>query len=102
MAPKDAVDRIHRKVPEEARAPKESRVSKDEKAPEEDLEDAEKRQQILEEAEKVVIKEDTSLPKPICVRLNVTDPAIVKLGSPQVGDTWNPCACAGPDTLLAF
>lgn len=47
-------------------------------------------------------KEDTSLPKPICVRLNVTDPAIVKLGSPQVGDTWNPCACAGPDTLLAF
>ena len=43
MAPKDAVDRIHRKVPKEARAPKESRVSKDEKAPEEDLEDAEKR-----------------------------------------------------------
>lgn len=50
------MDRIHRKVPKEARAPKESRVSKDEKAPEEDLEDAEKRQQILEEAEKVVIR----------------------------------------------
>lgn len=40
-----------------------------------------KRQQVLEEAKKVIIKEDTSLPKPVRIRLDVTDPAIVKLRS---------------------
>lgn len=43
----------------------------------------EKRQKVLEEAKKVVIKEDPSLPKPIRIRLDVTDPALVKLGSPE-------------------
>ncbi|KAL4760509.1 asparagine--tRNA ligase DED81 [Aspergillus foveolatus] len=46
-------------------------------------EEAEKRRLVLEEAKKVVIKEDTSLPKPVRIRLDVTDPAIVKLGSPE-------------------
>ncbi|GIC84855.1 asparagine--tRNA ligase DED81 [Aspergillus udagawae] len=45
--------------------------------------EAEKRQKVLEEAKKVVITEDTSLPKPVRIRLDVTDPAIVKLGSPE-------------------
>ena len=45
--------------------------------------EAEKRQQVLEEAKKVVIKEDPSLPKPVKIRLDVTDPAVVKLGSPE-------------------
>ncbi|KAL4786762.1 hypothetical protein BJX76DRAFT_320182 [Aspergillus varians] len=45
--------------------------------------EAEKRELILEEAKKVVIKEDPSLPKPVRVRLDVTDPAIVKLGTPE-------------------
>lgn len=42
-------------------------------------EEKEKRQQTLEEAKKVVIKEDPSLPKPVRIRLDVVDPAIVKL-----------------------
>lgn len=42
-------------------------------------EEAEKRQQILEEAKKVIVKEDASLPKPVKVRLDETDPKIVKL-----------------------
>lgn len=46
-------------------------------------EESDKRQQILEEAKKVVIKEDPSLPKPVRIRLDVTDPAVVKLGSPE-------------------
>lgn len=46
-------------------------------------EEADKRQQVLEEAKKVVIKEDPSLPKPTRIHLDVTDPAIVKLGSPE-------------------
>ncbi|KAI2730862.1 hypothetical protein CBS147332_2714 [Penicillium roqueforti] len=41
--------------------------------------EADKRQKVLEDAKKVVIKEDTSLPKPVRIRLDVTDPAIVKL-----------------------
>jgi asparaginyl-tRNA synthetase len=45
--------------------------------------EAEKRQKVLEEAKKVVITEDASLPKPVRIRLDVTDPAIVKLGSPE-------------------
>ncbi|KAJ5589922.1 hypothetical protein N7450_003894 [Penicillium hetheringtonii] len=45
--------------------------------------ESDKRQQVLEEAKKVIIKEDTSLPKPVRIRLDVTDPAIVKLRSPD-------------------
>lgn len=45
--------------------------------------EADKRQKVLEEAKKVVIKEDTSLPKPVRVRLDVTDPAIIKLRTPE-------------------
>jgi asparaginyl-tRNA synthetase len=43
----------------------------------------EKRQAVLEEAKKVVLKEDESLPKPVRIRLSVTDPAIVKLRAPD-------------------
>ncbi|KAN0070363.1 hypothetical protein V8E54_011232 [Elaphomyces granulatus] len=42
-------------------------------------EEAEKRRLVLEEAKKVVIQEDSSLPKPLKIRLDVTDPSIVKL-----------------------
>ncbi|KAE8146322.1 hypothetical protein BDV25DRAFT_162744 [Aspergillus avenaceus] len=45
--------------------------------------EADKRRLVLEEAKKIVIKEDTSLPKPVKIRLDVTDPATVKLGSPE-------------------
>ncbi|KAJ5504500.1 hypothetical protein N7463_007374 [Penicillium fimorum] len=45
--------------------------------------EADKRQLVLEEAKKIVIKEDTSLPKPVRVRLDVTDPAIIKLRTPE-------------------
>ncbi|KAL3471680.1 hypothetical protein BJX99DRAFT_19896 [Aspergillus californicus] len=45
--------------------------------------EAEKRRLVLEEAKKVVIKEDTSLPKPVKVRLDETNPAIVTLGTPE-------------------
>ncbi|MCJ1307463.1 hypothetical protein MMC25_001109 [Agyrium rufum] len=40
-----------------------------------------KRQQILEEAKKVTISQDASLPKPTHIRLDQQDPAIVKLRS---------------------
>ncbi|KAL4957982.1 hypothetical protein BDW69DRAFT_155097 [Aspergillus filifer] len=46
-------------------------------------EEADKRRLILEEAKKIVLKEDESLPKPVRIRLDVTDPAIIKLGSPE-------------------
>ena len=46
--------------------------------------ESDKRQQILEEAKQVVVKEDPSLPKPVRIRLDVTDPTVVKLGSPEV------------------
>ena len=42
-------------------------------------EEAAKRQQILEEAKKVVIQEDTSLPEPVKIRLDETDPEKVTL-----------------------
>ncbi|KAK1148343.1 asparagine--tRNA ligase [Aspergillus melleus] len=45
--------------------------------------EADKRQALLEEAKKVIIKEDTSLPKPVKIRLDVTDPAVVTLGKPE-------------------
>jgi asparaginyl-tRNA synthetase len=46
-------------------------------------EEAEKRHAILEEAKKVVVKEDSSLPRPVKIRLHVTDPSIVRLGSAE-------------------
>jgi asparaginyl-tRNA synthetase len=45
--------------------------------------EAEKRQAVLEEAKKVVITENPSLPKPVRIRLDVTDPAVVKLRAPE-------------------
>ncbi|CEJ61747.1 Putative Asparaginyl-tRNA synthetase [Penicillium brasilianum] len=45
--------------------------------------EAEKRQKVLDEAKKVVITEDASLPKPVRIRLDVTDPAIVSLRTPE-------------------
>lgn len=45
----------------------------------------EKRKLVLEEAKKVIIKEDESLPKPLKIRLNETDPAKIKL-RPSDGD----------------
>jgi asparaginyl-tRNA synthetase len=47
-------------------------------------EEALRRQKVLEEAKKVVIKENASLPKPVRIRLDETDPKKVKLGD---GDT---------------
>lgn len=45
--------------------------------------EAAKRQQVLEEAKKVIIHEDTSLPAPLKIRLDETDPAKIKLGSAE-------------------
>lgn len=42
-------------------------------------EDAEKRKLVLDEAKKVVIKEDTSLPTPVRIKLDEKDPEKVKL-----------------------
>ncbi|PGG96663.1 asparagine-tRNA ligase [Helicocarpus griseus UAMH5409] len=42
-------------------------------------EEAEKRRLVLEEAKKVIIKEDESLPKPLKIRLSETDPEKIKL-----------------------
>lgn len=43
--------------------------------------EAAKRRQVLEEAKKIVIKEDASLPAPTRIRLQETDPAKIKLGT---------------------
>ncbi|KAJ5815444.1 Asparagine--tRNA ligase cytoplasmic [Penicillium riverlandense] len=45
--------------------------------------EADKRHKVLEEAKKVVIKEDASLPSPVRIRLDVTDPAVVQLRAPE-------------------
>lgn len=50
-------------------------------------EEAEKRARVLEEAKKVVVKEDASLPKPVKIRLDETDPAVVK---PRASDSDSP------------
>ena len=42
-------------------------------------EEADKRRLVLEEAKKVILEEDESLPKPIKIRLSDKDPSIVKL-----------------------
>lgn len=62
---------------------KKKKMAKEQSLAIREKEEAEKRQLVLEEAKKVVIKEDPSLPKPVRIRLDVTDPAIVKLGSPD-------------------
>ncbi|EGD98019.1 asparaginyl-tRNA synthetase [Trichophyton tonsurans CBS 112818] len=41
-------------------------------------EEADKRRLVLEEAKKVILKEDDSLPKPVKIRLNEKDPAVVR------------------------
>ncbi|KAJ9614121.1 asparagine--tRNA ligase [Cladophialophora chaetospira] len=43
--------------------------------------DADRRKAVLEEAKKVVLEEDKSLPEPIRIRLNVVDPVKIKLGT---------------------
>lgn len=43
--------------------------------------EAVKRQQVLEEAKKLIIKEDASLPKPVRIRLDDTDESKLKLGT---------------------
>ncbi|KAL1955304.1 hypothetical protein VTO42DRAFT_8836 [Malbranchea cinnamomea] len=48
-------------------------------------EEAEKRRLVLEEAKKVVIKEDESLPKPVRIRLDEKDPEKIKLGGTEDG-----------------
>ncbi|KAJ5533243.1 hypothetical protein N7504_007023 [Penicillium tannophilum] len=45
--------------------------------------EADKRQAVLEEAKKIVIKEDASLPKPVRIRLDNVDPAVVTLRTPE-------------------
>ncbi|KAJ6141638.1 Asparagine--tRNA ligase cytoplasmic [Penicillium chermesinum] len=45
--------------------------------------EADKRQKVLEDAKKIVITEDASLPKPVRIRLDTTDPEIVKLRTPE-------------------
>ncbi|KAK2765660.1 hypothetical protein FQN54_008516 [Arachnomyces sp. PD_36] len=54
------------------------KAAKDQELAIREKEEKDKRQQILEEAKKVVVKEDQSLPKPVRIRLDVVDPAIVK------------------------
>jgi asparaginyl-tRNA synthetase len=44
-------------------------------------EEAEKRKAVLEEAKKVILEEDKSLPEPIRIKLNVVDPVKIKLGT---------------------
>jgi asparaginyl-tRNA synthetase len=45
--------------------------------------EAMKRQQVLEEAKKVIVEEDASLPAPIRIRLDEIDPAKIQLGTPD-------------------
>jgi len=46
-----------------------------------------KRQQVLEEAKKIVIKEDGRLPTPLRIRLDETDPAKIQLASGETAGT---------------
>ena len=50
-------------------------------------EEADRRAHVLEEAKKVLIREDPTLPKPVRIRLDVTDPSIVK---PRANDSDTP------------
>ncbi|KAK5240111.1 asparagine--tRNA ligase, partial [Exophiala xenobiotica] len=45
--------------------------------------EAMKRQQVLEEAKRVIVEEDASLPAPTRIRLDETDPAKIQLGTPD-------------------
>jgi asparaginyl-tRNA synthetase len=49
--------------------------------------EAQKRQAVLEEAKKVVLKEDASLPAPVRIKLDETDSAKIKLGSKDQAGT---------------
>ncbi|KAK4936797.1 asparagine--tRNA ligase [Elasticomyces elasticus] len=49
--------------------------------------EAMKRQQVLEEAKKVIIEEDANLPAPVKIRLDETDPAKIKLGTAEAPGT---------------
>ncbi|KIV82853.1 asparagine-tRNA ligase [Exophiala sideris] len=49
--------------------------------------EAMKRQQVLEEAKKVIIQEDANLPAPVKIRLDETDPAKIKLGTAEAPGT---------------
>lgn len=62
---------------------KKKKIAKEQSLAIREKEELEKRQLVLEEARKVVIEEDSSLPRPVRIRLDVTDSAIVKLGSPD-------------------
>jgi asparaginyl-tRNA synthetase len=46
-----------------------------------------RRRQTLEEAKKVIIQEDSSLPKPVKIRLDETDPSMVQLRQGEVPGT---------------
>ncbi|OCT46253.1 Asparagine--tRNA ligase, cytoplasmic [Cladophialophora carrionii] len=46
-----------------------------------DKEAADKRKAVLEEAKKVILEEDRSLPEPVRIKLNVVDPVQIKLGT---------------------
>jgi asparaginyl-tRNA synthetase len=50
-------------------------------------EEAARRGKVLEEAKKVVIQEDESLPKPIRIRLDEADPSLVKLRQGETSGT---------------
>src|SRR5690242_9530928 len=49
--------------------------------------EADKRQAVLEEAKKVVLEEDKSLPAPVRIKLDETDPAKITLGSKDTAGT---------------
>lgn len=49
--------------------------------------EADKRQAVLEEAKKVVLEEDKSLPAPVRIRLDETDPAKITLGTKDTAGT---------------
>jgi asparaginyl-tRNA synthetase len=49
--------------------------------------EADKRQAVLEEAKKVILEEDKSLPAPVRIKLDETDPAKITLGSKETTGT---------------
>ena len=55
------------------------KVAKEQELAIREKEESDRRQLVLEDAKKVIIKEDPSLPKPVRIRLDVTDPSVVKL-----------------------
>jgi asparaginyl-tRNA synthetase len=59
------------------------KAAKEEQLAIREKEEAEKRRLVLEEAKKVVIHDNPDLPKPVRIRLDVTDPAVVTLRHPD-------------------